>query len=251
MWGKTLIAVAVVLILMLVFFRVSSFEVTGNVHYTADEIAEASGITEGDVLMGVNKTEAASRILVKLPYITQVVVSKSLPGQVQFDVVECEAAAAAVSEFGTVWLMNSDGKLLEKLESGTDSGYPVINGPVLNLPVAGDPADFDNDEAGALGLSVAIALNDTGLADVVESIDISDTGEITLDYGGRIEVWRGDGSNLAYKLACLTAAAAELGDNARGALDMQFNSGTSAVYHPLALICGKRNVCIAPGTVSR
>ena len=42
-WAKMLVAVAVVLLFSLVFFRVRTFEVSGNVRYTAEEVAEASG----------------------------------------------------------------------------------------------------------------------------------------------------------------------------------------------------------------
>lgn len=54
-WAKMLVAVAVVLLFSLIFFRVRSFEVSGNVRYTAEEVTEASGITNGDILMAVNK----------------------------------------------------------------------------------------------------------------------------------------------------------------------------------------------------
>ena len=95
MWGKTLIAVAVVFLFMLVFFRVRDFEVNGNIRYTAEEVADASGITVGDVLMGVNKTQAASRILTKLPYVEQVEISKVLPGTIQFTVQECQVCSSS------------------------------------------------------------------------------------------------------------------------------------------------------------
>ena len=72
MWGKMLISVAVVLLLLIVFFRVDEFEVSGNVRYTAEEVAGASGVTVGDVLMGVNKTQTAGRILAGLPYVETV-----------------------------------------------------------------------------------------------------------------------------------------------------------------------------------
>ena len=57
------------------FSGVETFEVSGNVRYTAEEVAEASGITKGDILMAVNKTRTASRLLVKLPYVEEVRVS--------------------------------------------------------------------------------------------------------------------------------------------------------------------------------
>lgn len=234
MWGKTLIAVAVVLVLMLVFFRVDQFEVSGNVRYTAEEIADASGITVGDVLMGVNKTQAASRIIVKLPYVEQVEMTKVLPGTVRFTVRECRASVSAESEFKTVWLMNPEGKLLEKLDENAKNAYPLIKGVVLQLPTAGDPAAFDDQERGDLALKAARNVQEAGLSTVIRSIDVTDLDQVTLSYDDRIEVRLGDGSDLAYKLQYMKEAIGRLGSDVRGALDLSFASGDRAVFHPVA-----------------
>ncbi len=234
MWGKTLIAVGVVFVLMLVLFRVREFEVTGNVRYTAEEVAEASGISAGDVLMGVSKTRAASRILTKLPYVEQVVISKSLPGTISFTVEECQAVMAAESEFGTLWLMNEEGKLLEKLDEDAETAYPLIKGTVLQLPTAGDLATFDDTARGTLAMDAVNKIQEAGLSAVIRSVDVTDLQQVTLNYEDRIEVQVGDASDLDYRLQYMTAAIARLDANARGVLDLSFTSGTQAVFHPLA-----------------
>lgn len=233
MWGKTLIAVAVVLVLMLVLFRVREFKVTGNVRYTAEEVAEASGITSGDVLVGVNKIRAASRILTKLPYVEQVTISKSLPGTVSFAVEECQASMAAESEFGARWLMNEEGKLLEKLDEDAEIAYPLIKGTVLQLPTAGDLAVFDDSARGELAMRGVQMIQEAGLSTAVRSIDVTDLQQVTLNYEDRIEVQLGDASDLAYQLQYMIAAIARLDSDARGALDLSFSAGTQAVFHPL------------------
>lgn len=234
MWGRMLIAVAAILLLLLVFFRVGRFEVSGNVHYTAEEISDASGVTVGDVLMGVNKTKAASRILVKLPYVRQVVVSKALPGTVRFTVVECEPMAALVSEFGAVWLINEDGKLLEKLDNPEEIGYPLIKGPALTLPTAGDPVAFEDSQTGSLTLEIAAYLTQTGLAAHVPLVDMTDPADIKLSYDERVEVQIGDGTDFAYRLEYMRAALEQLGKEAKGALDLRFVAAEKAIFHPLA-----------------
>ncbi len=234
MWGRMLLAVAVVLLLTLVLFRVGSFEVSGNIRYTAEEVAEASGVTEGDVLMGVNKTKTASRILVKLPYVEQVTVEKLLPGTVRFTIVECQAMTAARSEFGTIWLLNSEGKLLEELDEDAEIAYPVITGVELELPMAGSPGAFTDDQGGTLAMAAAQAIAEAGMQSRVQSIDVSDPAQLILVYEDRLEVQLGDGSELAYRLQYLEGAAAGLSSNARGVLDLSFASGQQAVFHPLA-----------------
>ena len=233
LWTRTLIAVVAVLLVLLVFFRVEEFQVSGNVRYTADEVAAASGITNGDVLMSVNKTRAASRILVKLPYVRQVTMSKALPGTIRFDVVECKALVGAESEFGARWLMNSDGKLLEKLGDDAEMSLPLIQGVILDLPNAGDPASFDDGIKGEAAMEVARALEEAGLLQTVKVIDVSDPDDIILSYDDRVEVYIGDGTDVDYRLQYMIGAMAKLDADVRGSLDLSFQEGNHAVFHPM------------------
>lgn len=235
-WAKMLVAVAVVLLFSLVFFRVKTFTVTGNVRYTADQVAEASGITKGDILMAVNKTRTASRLLVKLPYIEEVRVYKEMPGTVRFEVKECSAVMAAKSEFSTYWLMTEDGKLLEEVDSREDpklSGIPVIEGVNLSLPTLGQQAVFDDVLSGKTAMELIGAISDAGLLGSVSELNLEDPSNITLQYGNDLAVWLGDGSDGAYKLQYLLAVQAQLTAGKRGVLDLSFSSGQQAVFHPL------------------
>lgn len=233
MWGRMLVAVAVVLLLMLVFFRVDEFEVSGNVRYTAEEVADASGITVGDVLMGTSKTRAASRILTKLPYVKQVVVTKRLPGTIRFEIVEDTAAAVATSEFGNNWLINDSGKLLEKVDDASETAYPVITGAALLLPTAGNTAGYDDPEKGQMAMKVLASVEVLGLTSYIQTINVEDLDNVTVTYQERLEVQLGDGSDLDYKLQYMTQAAAQLEATDRGVLDLSFATGSQAVFHPV------------------
>lgn len=235
-WAKMVVAVAVVLLFVLIFFRVRSFEVVGNVRYTAQEVADASGLTEGDILMSINKTSTAGRLLTKLPYVEQVKISKEMPGTIRFEVEECSAAFMAESEFSTQWLLNENGKLLEEVEAGdeeAETGYPVIKGTCLMLPTAGDQASFDDILKGDAAMELMNAVLDAGLGTQVEEVDVSDLQNIILRYEGRLEVRLGDGSEGEYKLNYLKAVLPQLGETARGALDLSFSEGEQAVFHPI------------------
>ena len=235
-WAKMLVAVAVVLLFSLVFFRVRTFEVSGNVRYSTDEVAEASGITSGDILIAVNKTRTASRLLVKLPYIEEVRVYKEMPGTVRFEISECTAVTAAKSEFSTYWLMTKDGKLLEEVDSREDpklSGIPVIEGISLTLPTLGKQAEFDDALSGETALSLVRAISDAGLLSSVSEVNLEDPSNITLQYGSDLTVWLGDGSDGDYKLRYLLAVQEQLTAGKRGVLDLSFSSGEQAVFLPL------------------
>ena len=235
-WAKMLVAVAVVLLFSLVFFRVRTFEVSGNVRYSADEVAEASGITDGDILIAVNKTRTASRLLGKLPYIEEVRVYKEMPGTVRFEISECTAVTAAKSEFSTYWLMTKDGKLLEEVDSREDSklsGIPVIEGITLTLPTLGKQAEFSDILSGQTAMKLIGAISDAGLLGSVSEINLEDPSNITLQYGSDLTVWLGDGSDGDYKLRYLLAVQEQLTAGKAGVLDLSFSSGEQAVFHPL------------------
>lgn len=233
MWGKMLISVAVVLLLLVVFFRVDEFEVSGNVRYTAEEVAEASGVTVGDVLMGVSKTRSAGRILAGLPYVETVTVSKRLPGTVCFEITESMAAAKASSQTGSIWLMTREGELLERLDEDTDSAYPEITGTMLDLPISGDGAVFEDAAKGQTALLLLSAICDANLQSFISKIDVEDPQEVTVFYLDRLEVLLGDGSDAAYKLQYMVEAAAKLSDTDTGVLDLSFQNGSQAVFHPI------------------
>lgn len=236
-WGKMLVAVAVVLLLMLVFFRVRHFEVSGNVRYSPEEIAEASGLGEGDILMGVNKTSTASRLLIKLPYLEEVVIEKALPGTVRFTVRECQAVAKVFSEFSTCWLINEEGKLLEEIEDPEDaaySGYPMISGVLLTMPSPGEIAVFDNNASGQCAMELIAAVHATGLSGKVSEVNMEDPYSVYALYEDRVKVLLGDGSDGEYKLQYLKAVVGELQEKQKGVLDLSFSTGERAIFHPFA-----------------
>lgn len=235
-WVKMLVAVAVVLLFVLIFFRVSTFEVTGNVRYTAQEVAEASGVSEGDFLLSVNKTRTAGRLLTRLPYVETVKLSKVMPGILRIEIEECGAAVMAQSEFSTPWLLSENGKLLEELETADEageSGYPVIKGPSLTLPVAGDQAEFDDPQKGEKAMELLGEIKNVGLGGMIKEIDVSDLQNITLLFEDRIQVRLGQAGDVAYQMRYLKTVISQLDANARGVLDLSFSAGDQAVFHPV------------------
>ena len=57
-----LLVAAAVVLACVVFFRVNSVEVEGNVRYTAEDIIEASGIQTGDNLIGLSRSRVSAAI---------------------------------------------------------------------------------------------------------------------------------------------------------------------------------------------
>ncbi|MCD8126302.1 MAG: FtsQ-type POTRA domain-containing protein [Clostridiales bacterium] len=118
------LAISVVLILAvilggsIVFFKINTVEVEGNVHYTEEEIVNASGVNLGDNLLLTRDATVVARLLTQLPYVSSVTLSHKLPDTLVITVAESDAQAA-IYDGSSWWLMDSSGKLLEQVDSGT------------------------------------------------------------------------------------------------------------------------------------
>ena len=107
------LAAAAVIVACVVFFRVNSIEVVGNVRYTAQEVIDASGIQTGDNLIALPAGKVSASIRVQLPYVEGVAIQRAYPDGLVIRVTERSASASVDSAEGR-WLITAQGKLLEK-----------------------------------------------------------------------------------------------------------------------------------------
>ncbi|MCD8342543.1 MAG: FtsQ-type POTRA domain-containing protein [Clostridiales bacterium] len=154
------LAVSVVLILAvilggsIVFFKINTIEVEGNVHYTEEQIVDASGVNLGDNLLLTRDPTVVARLLTQLPYVSSVTLSHQLPDTLVITVTESDAQAAIYDGSGSWWLMDSNGKLLEQVDSGTGgaSDGEDSSGDLEPEPEA-EEADTSEAEASSSGVT--------------------------------------------------------------------------------------------------
>ena len=257
------VGVALLLCLMLMaFLRVRTVSVTGNSMYSQTEIQEASGISQGSALLLVNKTTAASRIRAQLPYIDEVRVGISLPDTVKIEVVELETTFAVAAEDGSFWLINSGGRLIEKITGKDASDYLKIEGVRIESGEVGDQAkaveepeqpqpeqtdeeaEEDDEEAeerppeasAAERLDVALQIV-RQLAEEedirsITSVDVTSIYDLQIWYGTRFQVKLGGTSELSYKLDYMLAAISQLESYQTGVLDLTFQEAKKATFIP-------------------
>ena len=258
---KILIVVAVVVAVTLglsVFFKVEKVVVYGNKAYSAYTVQEAGGIETGSNLLSLNNTRACGKIKAALPYVDTVRIGIKLPDTVNIYVEEIDVAYAITTKDGTNWLMTSEGKVVEQIDSGIASGYTKIEGVYLDNPAPGQPAvavevvqettpeDAGNatEEApviitGAARLNAALAiLEQLEVNDIVgeaASIDVRSLSNIELWYGQRFQDKLGDANHLDIKIAWMKSAVNQLSDYDMGILDVSFTTWPDRVgYTPFA-----------------
>jgi cell division protein FtsQ len=178
---SVLLVIAAVVTACLVFFRINQVTVTGNARYTAEEIADVSGIRTGDNLIALSKSKIAARIRTRLPYVQSVSIRRALPDTVILTVTE-HTAAAAVSDGTNWWYISAQGKLLETVSS--PGSIIRITGLTAVEPELGGKLAVSEEYENRLTyvLSLLSALDDRGMLADCTALDCSSAGVLWLDY---------------------------------------------------------------------
>ena len=221
----TVAAVVLALVLGLsIFFKVETIEVSGCSQYTAWQVQQASGITEGDQLLTFSRAGAASKIVSQLPYVKTVRIGISLPDTVKIEITETAVTYAVQDQSGIWWLMDSAGKLIEQTDETGSSAHTVITGVTIQSPEAGEQARAYEDtqestdaEGNVIPITVTAAQRLTAVLDIAfnleqngiigdaAGINVTDLFAIELWYGQKFQVRLGDTDRMAYKISCLKA----------------------------------------------
>ena len=134
---KFLVGCAVIIFVLSIFLQVRSIEVKGNAHYTAQDIAEAAGIEEGDNLFFINRFAAVGRIIAKLPYVETVSVETQLPGTVVIEVTESQSLAWVELE-GQRWVLDRSCKFLTQADTDETASLIRVTGVTPVNPMVGE-----------------------------------------------------------------------------------------------------------------
>jgi len=254
----TMVAVVLAVVLgMAIFFKVENVAVSGMEKYTAWEIREASGISDGENLLTISEPRISGRIRTLLPYVDKVRVGIKLPDTVNIEIVELDVVYAIEEADGRWWLMDANGKIVEKTDASAAKGYTRILGVRLAAPeigqqaVAAEPVPPATDETAPTEptvpvtvrpadqlrtvLTIAQYLEDFGVLGQAASIDVTDLGRIELWYGSSYQVNLGDTTQLGRKIESMKLAIDQEKTFLSGMLDVSFTTWPDQVgYSPFS-----------------
>ena len=200
----TVVAAAVAVVVgVMIFFKVHTITVAGNARYGTEEIILASGISEGENLMTLNKATAAQSIMLQLPYIESVRITRQLPDTVVITVSECESVAVVTDASGAQWFLSATGKVVEQVTAQTQTdpaGLITVEGLLAVEPAVGQPLQTEQPEQAQALAQLLQALSDTSLLDGVRSVNLEKVYDITLRYEERFDVLLGGTDQIDYKI---------------------------------------------------
>ena len=254
--------VVAVILCCIVFFRVSTISVTGNETYSQEQIAEASGLAEGDALRLINKNAAAARIMAQLPYVDQVRIGTSFPNVVRIEVVELDTAYAVAATDGTYWLINSEGRVVEETTGKDAADYLLLEGFMVQPAAPGETVEASREdteevpeetteettgeaeetavpeddskpkERMAVAMEIIRCLESYNGTEGITLIDVSSLYDIKIWYGTQYQVNLGANVDIAYKVEYMLAAIGQLNDYEAGVLDLTFQEEKVARFVP-------------------
>ena len=243
--------VAVIVLSMIIFFKVKHVNVilptdeNGETksYYTAQEVADASGVNLDDNLLSLSKATVAARIYAALPYVNEVQIKKQLPGTVVIRFSEFQVTYGIQDEQGGWWLMSREGRILESADEQSVRGHLTVTGMPIKVPELGDeikPAATEGADMSEIAnkqkvaLDTLEALEKTSFIKQVERVDVSTSYDLTLWWaGGRYEIKLGTTERLDYKLQYLQTILQEGSiNNKSGTLDLTFNEDSDAHFLP-------------------
>lgn len=218
--------------------------------YSQEEIAQATGLTPGEALFGVDADGMAQKLLVELPYLETVEVKFSLPTTVVIQVTP--AVESLYMPLGEEYAILSETlrvlRITDTLPDGliqlqaTLGGQPQVGYSLDAAKVEGEDQEA-NAEAEAENQTLAQALAELSqylhqedLYTRVTQIDLQDLENITVTISGRITIQLGTLNNLDYKFQMVGTIFQNQGEdgiteNDVGILDVSNSPETGKAYY--------------------
>lgn len=179
-----------------VLFKCKKIVVSGNARYTAEQIAEVSGIDLGNNLLHINTRRAEGNIVAALPFIDGARVKKSFPTGINIEVTEGEKWYCVREGSDTVAISHG-GKIVERCEP---DGLTVITGYEPESIDVGGWLGSVTEGKSDIPVIIMKAVERTSLENVDE-VDLEDRFSIKMSIeGGRVILELGTVSDMESKL---------------------------------------------------
>ena len=181
-------------------FAVERITSTAVEHLSDEDISRATVDARGTSLLRLS-TKAIEERLAALPYVRSVQVHRRFPDTLEISLVEYEPVARLQGEDGDMWLVASDGRILEKTSAGD---LPLLVAAAHMSPTAGHVVP--GTIAGALPLAALLLEQDVAASlPALDRIEVSRDGRVVIALDGGGELRLGFPTELKQKLTVAVA----------------------------------------------
>ena len=215
-------------------FRVSLIQVENNTVYSDEEIIAASGLEKGVNLFFINNFTAVSSIYATMPYVEEVNLKRVMPNKVIISVNGSDAVAC-VAFGGDYWLINANGKLLEKIDAKAAESFIRVEHMEPLQPVAGETLLVSETDQGKDELlkKLLSLFEKYGINNHVDYVDLEDINDPVFSYEGRFTVHMMGSGVLERRVVLAMSAISQLAPGDQGELELDSSdSGTRVYFSP-------------------
>lgn len=222
---------------------VRSITVTGNTQYDNEAIIGVSELKVGQSVFSVNKGQIAKRLKKEFVYVRNVDIDISFKREVTINITEAEEMGAVYANGGWV-VVDEDGKGLQKLpiESERPLRRMYLKGAGTLTDEIGKQVLDERSLAIIAEICTAFELYELGN---VSEIDMTNLGDIRVNWKNQIDIALGNDSNLTYEIAVVARAIPKVlarhGETATGLLNVsQYSDATvetpTIIFTPSSLL---------------
>lgn len=222
---------------------VRSITVAGNTQYDNEAIIGVSDLIVGQSVFSVNKGQIAKRLKKEFVYVRDVDIDISFKREVTINITEAEEMGAVYANGGWV-VVDEDGKGLQKLpiESERPLRRMYLKGAGTLTDEIGKQVLDERSLAIIAEICTAFELYDLGN---VSEIDMTNLGDIRVNWKNQIDIALGNDSNLTYEIAVAATAIPKIlarhGETATGLLNVsQYSDATvetpTIIFTPSSLL---------------
>lgn len=197
-------------------FSAKNIIVTNMEKYTKGEICEKIGLNPSSNLFLFSKSQAI-KLLTKDPYIESVKITTKLPNTITIDIKE-RRVRGYVPYMGSYLYIDEFGRVLD-IQTSFTKVLPIVKGLEFSSFQAGEVLEVTNKESLDVVVKIAQMMTKYELLDVVLSLDVSNTSQITA-YVNQVEIRLGSIDNCDQKIRMLAEIIKTIPENDRGYLDL-------------------------------
>ncbi|MGN1030605.1 MAG: cell division protein FtsQ/DivIB [Butyricicoccaceae bacterium] len=216
------------------FFHAEAFEVSGKTRYKQSELLSVLPVEQGDNLIFFNKNRAVRTLESAFPYLDEIEIKRQFPDKLEIHVTDREPVIAVTQGTDTAYLIDETGKVLDKKnQDQVGSTTQVIGAGSAELRVGSTIGDKGYEKLRAV-LRLLALMEKYDLADRVNSVDITKSYEVSLEFGNSYQIEFGsvdDEELVEYKIQFLQAVLKKESLPTTGIIDL--SDGQQARYRPL------------------
>ena len=201
-------------------FNIRGVVVEGASRVNSMDVEQSLGISSDLKIFNINKDLMKKRVEA-LPYVKSAEISRRFFGKIAVRITESKVSGYIETD-KSFMVIDDAGKIVDDAVQKPEN-VMQIKGLAVQKGRVGEKIAIDSDEKFDIILLYISELEKSGLNDKMTMLDVSDHLSVIGIYDNRYDIFFGDKTNLAHKLALMSAAIEHNAPNEMGTIDLRIS----------------------------